>query len=221
MTGPKPLTYLLVVAMLATSAYFVGRIVVAVLTKRALRYDVNTAHVVMGVGMAGMLLGGLRFGPVVAWEVVFGLLTVWFLLQAARLLRARGWQRWDDYCGQNHLSHYFAHLAMSASMFYMFAAGMYSSSVASGSMMLSQPSGDYFLPAGAFTLLLIMAALWQLDGLGNKRSARSPVPIALADGGEVTELGTVVAGAPLAPRLETVSHVLMCLTMGYMLAGLL
>jgi hypothetical protein len=156
-------------------------------------------------------------------------------------VRIRGLTGLDD-DGVHNVSHYFAHLVMSGAMLYMFIVGMYASTVSAappvegwtgyaplaGSMPLSMggsANDGHTVVAALFVLVLIGSAVWQLDGL--TRVARLA---ATGDSGLTVPLsplsavgsGCAATGRPLlAPRLEALGHVVMCVTMGYMLVSLL
>jgi hypothetical protein len=107
-----------------------------------------------------------------------------------------------------------------------------------GSMAMGTATGattNFVLLPLAFLASLFASAIWELDRLG--RSSPSPTvrdqvapafaavgggsPIA-SDNSTGVDEGVDKASAPwLAPRLEGVSHIAMCVTMGYMLVLML
>jgi Domain of unknown function (DUF5134) len=107
------------VARLATAAY-------------ALRWgltvdsDADVAHVLMAIAMAGMLSASLHTLPNVVWEVVFALVSVWFIGRVAREERGRGLRGWAVSCHSPHLVH-------SVAMVYMFAALITPGAMSAGS----------------------------------------------------------------------------------------
>ena len=52
--------------------------------------DVDAAHLLMAVAMAGMLASGLRTLPDGAWETAFAVATAWFAWRVVRDARAYG-----------------------------------------------------------------------------------------------------------------------------------
>ena len=51
--------------------------------------DIDVAHLLMAIAMAGMLTASLTTLPNTAWEVIFGLMTAWF-----------AWRVWRDCAGE-------------------------------------------------------------------------------------------------------------------------
>ena len=68
--------------MLVVAAVSAGRLVAARPWQRGPRQaalaDIDVAHLLMAIAMAGMLVSGLRTLPDGAWEAVFSVMTVWF-----------------------------------------------------------------------------------------------------------------------------------------------
>ena len=100
---PAWLYYLFAVAMLAVAAYGLVLLAVSVRVRRSAGWDVDIAHLFMGVSMAGMFVTGWAFGPSAIWELIFTVLLVWFLVQSVQSVIAFG----------IHLTHYLIHAAMS------------------------------------------------------------------------------------------------------------
>jgi hypothetical protein len=121
--------------------------------------DIDVAHLLMGIAMAGTLTAALRTLPDGAWEVVFGMLTAWFGYQVARDARQEGVRALSGAQCAPHLVH-------SAAMLYMFAA-VAVPAAASGSGMggSGMPALDLPVLAFAFALLLIGYCVWDLDQL--------------------------------------------------------
>jgi Domain of unknown function (DUF5134) len=102
--------------MLAVAVLSAARLVVARPWPRAdADADVDVSHLLMGIAMAGTLAAGLRTLPDAAWEVVFGLLTVWFAGRVGREIRGHGTRVLAD-------GHHLPHLVHSVAMLYMFLA---------------------------------------------------------------------------------------------------
>ncbi len=120
MAGPSWLAGLLAAVMIATAAYCVSRLVAAWRWRRPAEGDVDAAHVLMGVAMAGMLVPRLDpFGDA-GWEVVFGVAAAWFGGRATRqyLGQRAGRRRAGHHV---HQVHYLHHLLASGAMLYMLA----------------------------------------------------------------------------------------------------
>jgi hypothetical protein len=140
--------------------------------------DTDIAHLLMAIAMAGVLTPGLSTLPNVAWEVIFGLMIVWFAFRVIRDARANGVRALAG-------GHCAPHLVHSGAMLYMFLgmtsavgamagmAGMPGMSAGSSSMlMLTDPTLAF-----VFALVLIGYSVWDLDQLSGRRysltSARS------------------------------------------------
>ena len=77
--------------------------------------DIAVAQLLMGIAMAGILVPGLSILPNAVWEVVFAVMTAWFVWCLWRESRGRG-------AGAVAHGHYVPHLVQSAAMLYVFAA---------------------------------------------------------------------------------------------------
>jgi hypothetical protein len=124
--------------------------------------DVDVAHLLMGVAMAGTLTISLRTLPDGAWAAVFGVLTAWFGYQVARDARVEGVRALSGArCGP--------HLVHSAAMLYMFTAvAVPATAAAAGvSSMGGSAMQTLNLPVLAliFAFLLIGYCVWDLDQL--------------------------------------------------------
>ena len=125
--NPAWLYYLFALTMLAVAAYGLVLLAVSVALRRNAGWDVDIAHVFMGVSMAGMFVARWAFGPRPIWELIFTVLLVWFLVQSIQ----------SDIAFGMHLTHYLIHAAMSFAMLlmYVFPAG-----ASSGAMSMTSPS---------------------------------------------------------------------------------
>jgi Domain of unknown function (DUF5134) len=129
--------------------------------------DVDVAHLLMAVAMAGMLAASLTTLPDTAWDVIFALMTAWF-----------GWRVWRDarVNGVRALAggHCAPHLVHSAAMLYMFLA--LAAPAAGGSGMAGMGASgsatqtlEYPTLAFAFALILAGYSTWDLDQLSGRR----------------------------------------------------
>jgi Domain of unknown function (DUF5134) len=142
--------------------------------------DTDIAHLLMAIAMAGALAPGLSTLPNAAWEVIFGVMIVWFAFRVVRDARANGVRALAG-------GHCAPHLVHSGAMLYMFLgmtsaagvmagmAGMPRMSAGSSSMlMLSDPTLAF-----VFALVLIGYSIWDLDQLSGRRYSLTSAPAAL------------------------------------------
>ena len=217
---PAWLYYLFAVAMLAVAAYGLVLLAVSVAIRRSAGWDVDIAHLFMGVSMAGMFVTDWAFGPSAIWELIFTVLLVWFLVQSIQSVIAFG----------IHLTHYLIHAAMSFAMLlmYVFPAG-----ASSGAMSMSMASSSsaridpglslllafVFFASAIFTLASPVKGVshhgrhsraYAMSGraAGRSKAPSGPAPASAAGG---------AMGLITAPWLEDASHVVMCVGMGFML----
>jgi Domain of unknown function (DUF5134) len=161
--------------------------------------DVDVAHLLMAIAMAGMLTASLTTLPNTAWDVIFALMTAWF-----------AWRVWRDSRANSVRAlaggHCAPHLVHSAAMLYMFTAlatpagggsGMAGMGASGGSAMQTL---EYPTLAFIFALILVGYSAWDLDQLSGRRYvlAGAGVPLARAHvpamaGAEPA--GTVLTGA--------------------------
>ncbi len=220
MSTPSWLYYFFGVLMLAVAAYCLTLLVLSVATKRHGGRDVEISHVFMGIAMAGMFVGQWAFGRNAVWEIIFGVLLIWFLVQSIQSVRQFGL----------HLPHALIHAVMSFAMLLMYWYPMGSSS--SGAMSMSMSSTGPKLDSGvAFVVAFILfaSAIFTLASpnkgashFGSHAPAYAMVgaqgsdsPMVRLDGGSdsAIALEEVVA----TPWLVDLSHVVMCVAMGFML----
>ena len=121
---PSWLYYLFAVAMLAVAAYGLVLLAVSVACRSTGGWDVDIAHILMGVSMAGMFVADWAFGPSAIWELIFAALLVWFVVQSIQSVIAFG----------IHLTHYLIHAAMSFAMLLMY---VFPAATRSGAMSMS------------------------------------------------------------------------------------
>jgi len=217
---PAWLYYFFAIAMLAVAAYGLVLLAVSVAIRRSAGWDVDIAHLFMGVSMAGMFVTGWAFGPSAIWELIFTVLLIWFLVQSVQSVITFG----------IHLTHYLIHAAMSFAMLlmYVFPAG-----ASSGAMSMSMASSSsaridpglslllafVFFASAIFTLASPVkgvshhgrhSRVYAMSGPagGTVGAPNGPAPAAAAGG---------ALGLISAPWLEDASHVVMCVGMGFML----
>jgi hypothetical protein len=167
-----------VAVMLAVAAVSAARLVAARPWQwGSVSTDIDIAHLLMAIAMAGMLVSSLTTLPGHAWEVIFGLMTAWFACRVIRAAKANGVRALAG-------GHCAPHLVHSAAMLYMFLA-LTALAVSGGSGMsdMSRPSGSamqtlsYPTLAFAFGLVLAGYCVWDLDQLSGTRHAFAGVPI--------------------------------------------
>jgi Domain of unknown function (DUF5134) len=169
--------------MLAVAAVSAVLLVAARPWRRAVvAVDRDGAHLLMAIAMAGMLAPGLRTLPDHVWEVIFGLLAVWFAVRVARDARANGVRALAG-------GHCAPHLVHSCSMVYMFAAmttvaggaagmdGMAGMPGAVGSAMMTL---RYPLLALVFAFVLAGYSIWDLDQVSGRRYRLEAPRVSLA-----------------------------------------
>ncbi|HEY2264593.1 MAG TPA: DUF5134 domain-containing protein [Streptosporangiaceae bacterium] len=126
--------------------------------------DIDVAHLLMAIAMAGTLASGLRTLPDGAWEVVFGVLTAWFAYRVARDAQVSGVRALAG-------GHCAPHLLHAGAMLYMFVAVSAPAAHGSGGMagMSGGLSGMGTLELPFLALLLALAlvgySIWDLDQL--------------------------------------------------------
>jgi len=229
--------------MVAVSLYCVAWLVVARRRSHPKHVDVNVAHVAMGLAMAGMLVPRLNVVPDGLWEAVFVAMALWFAWHAARFVAHHVGFR-VDVSRRHGLSHNLIHLVMGLAMLYMYLAAVPAGAAAGHAMSMTGPKGAAANFVGLpllFVAILFASAVWQLDGLSRYAPVRGDLVGAVATGGEsraerpgssdgsgppVGEAPRPLEAAPapgqwLAPRLEMGCHIVMCITMGYMLTLML
>jgi len=145
--------------------------------------DTDIAHLLMAIAMAGVLAPGLSTLPSAAWEVIFGVMIIWFALRVVRDARSNGVRALAG-------GHCAPHLVHSGAMLYMFLGmtsaagamagmagmpGMPRMSAGSSSMlMLSDPTLAF-----VFALILIGYSIWDLDQLSGRRYSLASAPVVL------------------------------------------
>jgi uncharacterized protein DUF5134 len=164
--------------------------------------DIDVAHLLMAIAMAGMLASSLQTLPDGAWELIFGVLLAWFAYRVARDAQVSGVRALAG-------GHCAPHLIHAASMLYMFLALTAPTAHATGGMGgMAGSAGTLEFPllAFVFTLLLAGYTIWDLDqlsgpGASGHYSLAAPrlAPVAVLAG--VTSGGA--AGSPDGPAPGT------------------
>lgn len=161
--------------------------------------DIDGAHLLMGIAMAGMLVASLSTLPNGVWTAIFAVMTAWFAWCVYRESRGRGIRVLVD-------SHHAPHLVHSAAMVYMFAAitapaaghgsGMAAMSGAAGGMpTLASP-----VLAFIFALVLAGYSVVDLDRLSGPAPHGSCLPAAaVAPAGAVLSAAPTRGGGMLSP----------------------
>jgi hypothetical protein len=216
MGTPSWLYYLFGTVMLAVAAYGVGLLIFSVTGRHHSGRDVDIAHIFMGVSMAGMFVGNWAFGPSAIWEFVFAALTSWFAARSIRSVRRFGL----------HKPHEAIHAAMSLAMLLMYLYPLGSMAGVTGMTMSSSASGLDPGVGFVLTLSFLASAVFTLA---------SPVKGASHHGTHAFAYAAVTAGSESGPEhssrhdasmletvvtdpwLEDLSHVVMCVAMGFML----
>ncbi|HTT00195.1 MAG TPA: DUF5134 domain-containing protein [Streptosporangiaceae bacterium] len=194
--------------MLLVAAVSAGRLALDRPWRRNLMdADIDGAHVLMGIAMAGMLVASLTTLSNGAWTVIFAVMTAWFAWFVYRESRGGGVRVLVD-------SHHSPHLVHSAAMVYMFAAvtapaaghgsGMGGMGGAGGGMStLAAP-----VLAFIFAILLVGYAVVDLDRLsgpaphGSYLSAAGAVPAGAAMAGAAAGGGTFSPGSASASAVR-------------------
>jgi hypothetical protein len=175
---------LLAAFMLVVAAVSAARLVAAQPWRHgSVIIDTDIAHLLMAIAMAGVLTPSLSTLPNAAWEVIFGVMIVWFAFRVVRDARSNGVRALAG-------GHCAPHLAHSGAMLYMFIGmtsaagamagmagmpGMPRMSAGSSSMlMLSDPTLAF-----VFAVILIGYSIWDLDQLSGGRYSLANAPVVL------------------------------------------
>jgi Domain of unknown function (DUF5134) len=212
--------------------------------RRAALADIDVAHLLMAIAMAGMLTASLQTLPNGAWSVIFAVLTVWFGSRVARDARVSGVRA----LAGGHCAPHFIH---AGAMLYMFMALTAPAARGSGGMGGGMSGmGTLQLPflAFVFALVLIGYSIWDLDqlsgpgasghyslaaartaptgrvlvGVGTSAAmAAGPVAEPVAEPTEAAEVppasGPADGTGVLAPWVATGGRIAMGITMAFML----
>lgn len=226
MGTPSWLYYLFAVAMLAVAAYAVCQLLVSIQLHDPAGRDIDIAHLFMGVAMAGMFVSHWSFWPSAFWELVFFVLMVWFVARSAQSIQRFGL----------HIPHEAIHATMSLTMLLMYwfpmgaSPAAMSMSMSSSSHRILDPGVSLLLAFTFFASAVFTLASPNKGASHHGRHAvhhRSLVAVGARAGGGELELAEELqapsgfASVVASPRLEDLSHVVMCVGMGFMLVLML
>ncbi len=157
--------------------------------RRAALADIDLAHLLMAIAMAGTLVASLQTLPNGAWEAIFAAMTAWFVYRVIRDAQVSGVRALAG-------GHCAPHLIHAGAMLYMFLA--VSAPMAHGSGGMSDMGGgmsgmgtlDLPFLAFLFALALVGYSIWDLDQLsGPGTSGHYSLSVA-----RVVPAGPVLAG---------------------------
>jgi Domain of unknown function (DUF5134) len=172
--------------------------------------DIAVSHLLTGIAMAGILLPGLSILPRAAWEVIFAVMTAWFVWCLWRESRRRG-------AATVASGHYAPHLVDGAALLYLFAALAGPSAEGSG-MSMSGTGGISGMAWGSsggvptlhapmlaliFALLLVAFTVHDLDRRAGVDGYFQVAGRRFVYGGSALAAG---AAGPVAPRPPTGAH---------------
>jgi hypothetical protein len=172
--------------------------------QRAALADIDIAHLLMAIAMAGMLVASLQTLPNGAWSVIFAVMTVWFGYRVVRDAQVSGVRA----LAGGHCAPHLIHAAAMLYMFMAFTAPATHGSSGMGGMSASMSGmGTLQLPflAFLFALLLIGYSIWDLDQLSGpgasghySLAAARTAPTGLALVGATTGPGAAAAFASVS-----------------------
>jgi hypothetical protein len=174
---------------------------------RAALADIDVAHLLMAIAMAGMLAAGLQTLPNGAWSVIFAVMTAWFAYRVVRDARVSGVRALAG-------GHCAPHLIHAGAMVYMFVALTAPAAHGSGGMggMAGGMSGmgTLRLPflAFIFALVLIGYSIWDLDQLsGPGASGHYSLAVARVapSGAVLVGVGAQGGAGPGAPGISALA----------------
>jgi hypothetical protein len=202
--------------MLVVAAVSAARLVAARPWQRGARpaalADIDVAHLLMAIAMAGTLASGLRILPDGAWAAVFGVMTAWFAYRVARDAQVSGVRALAG-------GHCAPHLFHAGAMLYMFVAVSALTAHGSGGMGAMGGGvggmGTLGLPflALLFALVLVGYCIWDLDQVSGPGTSghyslavpRVAPPGPVLAGVGATAAGTGASGASAGPGLAAAS----------------
>jgi len=156
--------------------------------------DIDLAHLLMAIAMAGMLTASPQTLPNGAWSVIFAVMTAWFGYRVVRDAQVSGVRA----LAGGHCAPHLIHAAAMLYMFMAFTAPAAHGSGGTGGMAGGMSGmGTLQLPflAFLFALLLIGYTIWDLDQLSGP-GASGHYSLAAA---RTAPTGPVLAGVGAAP----------------------
>jgi len=238
MPYPSWLGYLFAAALMVVGAYCLARLVGLLVLRCRDGRDIAAGHVLMAFAMVGMLVPRWNIAAVGFWEVVFAVLALWFFTRSGLTVTYEGFSLSGT--PGRHLRHYLIHAVMAATMLYMYWLGMPMTGSGTmvgmgGSMPDMSQSMSSGPPVGAgdpgltlfLIVILLVSAVWQLDGIGRPDHLHQPVAVVAVTGGAGVTGSPLGDGEPsadragasrwLAPQFSVLCHIVMCISMAYML----
>ncbi len=214
MGTPTWLYYLSGVLMLAVAGYGAVLLVLSLASRRPAGRDVDISHTSMGIAMAGMFVPKWAFGASAVWELIFGVLMVWFIARSIQSVERFGL----------HVPHALVHAAMSFAMLLMYWFPLGASSRAMA-MTASATSGRMD-PGLALLIAFVLfgSAIFTIAS-PNKGAThfgthcRPRVTVTASEGRSAASAPASmrVSGIIATPSLLDASHVVMSVAMGLML----
>jgi len=205
MMTPSWILYILAAVMLLVAGISAGRLVAArAWAGSAGDADIDVAHLLMGIAMAGMLVASLTTLPNGVWDAIFAVMTAWFGWRVYRESRAEGVRVLAD-------GHRMPHLVHSAAMLYMFAALNAPAAAGGGGMSGMGSSSGAAMQTLSVPVVAFIFALWlsiyvvldldRLSGPGHAHGSYFAAPaLAGAAAGPAAGPGSVsLAAASAAP----------------------
>jgi hypothetical protein len=202
--APAWVTWAVAAVVLLLAAYSAARLIWRRTLRPAAAADIDLAHLLMGVSMAGMMESRLDVLPDRVWLTVFGISALWFTSAAVRARPSGRAARPQSRCRFALL-----HAAECLAMVYMLLPARYLP-LGSGREAAMPGMAAAGLGAGNPVLALLLCAfmlgcvLWTIDG---------------RDAASLTQAGAAGPAAPGegARPLTSYSKIAMSLAMGYML----
>ncbi len=166
-------------------------------TQRAALADIDVAHLLMAIAMAGMLVASLQTLPNGAWAIIFAVMTAWFGYRVIRDAQVSGVRALAG-------GHCAPHLIHAGAMVYMFTAFTATAAHGSGGMgggMSGMGTLQLPLLAYVFALLLIGYSIWDLDQLSGPGASGHYSLAAI----RTAPTGPVLVGATAGPGAAAMS----------------
>jgi Domain of unknown function (DUF5134) len=201
---PSWILDILAAVMLLVAATSAGRLVAArAWAGSAGEADIDVAHLLMGIAMAGMLVASLTTLPNGVWDAIFAVLTAWFGWRVYRESRVQGVRVLAD-------GHRMPHLVHSAAMLYMFVAVSAPAAAGSGGGMSGMAGSGTAMQTLSVPVVAFIFALWlavyvvlDLDCLSGPGHARGSYFAAPALAGAAAGTGSVRLAAASAAAAGT------------------